>query len=107
MPTKYRKVASERKPENPKRTVKRYPELRLAAEIAGVSYWTAYKVKRGQAQSEKVSLALEIARERLKEQRAQERKVARQKLRELRAEEKKIVRAQRQIVRALDRGRAA
>ena len=82
MPTKYRKVVSERKPENPKRTVKRYPELRLAAEIAGVSYWMAYGVLRGRAQSKKVELALQMARTQLHARALEEKKLARQKLRE-------------------------
>ena len=92
MPTKYRKVASERKPENPKRTVKRYPELRLAAEIAGVSYWMAYAVLRGRAQSKKVELALQMARTQLHARELEEKKIARKKLRELQAEQKKIQR---------------
>ena len=37
----------------------------LAAEIAGVSVWMAYKVMYGQAQSRKVNRALAIARQRL------------------------------------------
>ncbi len=43
----------------------RHPELQLAAEIAGVSYWMAYKVKRGQAQSANVMRALAKARKKL------------------------------------------
>ena len=100
MPSKYRKVASERKPENPKRTVKRYPELRLAAEIAGVSYWMAYAVLRGRAQSKKVELALQMARTQLHARELAEKKIARKKLRELQAEQKKIQ-------RMLGKGKAA
>ncbi len=37
----------------------------LAAEIAGVSVWMAYKVMYGQAQSRKVNRALAIAKQRL------------------------------------------
>ena len=58
---KYRKTASRQlEPKN-----RRHPELRLAAEIAGVSYWMAYKVMRGQAHSVKVEQALAAARRRL------------------------------------------
>ena len=92
MPIKYRKAASERKPEDSKRTVKRYPELRLAAEIAGVSYWMAYGVLRGRAQSKKVGLALQMARTQLHARELEEKKIARKKLRELQAEQKKIQR---------------
>jgi hypothetical protein len=121
----YRRVASEQDEAQPKtedvrqkRKVKSYPELRLAAEIAGVSYWTAYKVRTGKTQSAKVELAITVARERLRrqradaraaarQQRAEARVAARQRLRELRAQEKEIVRAQRQIARTLGRRRAA
>jgi hypothetical protein len=99
MPTKYRKAVSERPPECQQRR-KAYPELSLAAEIAGVSYWMAYKVRRGKAQSEKVELAIKMARERLRLQRLEEKKVARKQLRELRAQEKKLE-------RMLGKGKAA
>jgi hypothetical protein len=121
MSTTYRKVASEEgatQQVRHKRKVKSYPELRMAAEIAGVKYWTAYKVRVGKTQSEKVELALKIARDRLhtekmeaqkvaRKQRAEAKRAARKQLRELRAQEKQIVRAQRQIVRALGRRKAA
>jgi predicted transcriptional regulator len=117
----YRRVASEdgeAQPIRQKRKVKSRPEVRLAAEIAGVGYSMAYKVLRGKTQSEKVELALTMARERLRQQRAQAldaarqqraeaRIAARQRLRELRAQEKEIVRAQRQVARVLGRRRAA
>ena len=61
MAKKYRKAASEVS----QRTHTRHPELQLAAEIAGVSYWMAYKVKRGQAQSANVTRALAKARKKL------------------------------------------
>jgi hypothetical protein len=103
MPTKYKKTASEdceARPIQERRKVKSYPELRMAADIAGVSYWMAYKVRRGKAQSEKVELALKMARERLRLQRAEVRKVAREQLRELKAEERKLQ-------RVLAKGKAA
>ncbi len=61
MATKYRKGARARSAP----TNQRHPELQLAAEIAGVSYWMAYKVKRGQAQSANVTRALAKARKKL------------------------------------------
>ena len=99
MPTKYRKAAPERPPEY-QRQRRVYPELPLAAEIAGVSYWMAYKVRRGKAQSEKVELAIKVARERLRVQNAEEKKAARQQLRDLRAQERKLE-------RMLGKGKAA
>jgi hypothetical protein len=57
----YKKPASERG----EKKLQRHPELQLAAEMAGVSYWMAYKVKRGQAQSAKVTKALVRARKKL------------------------------------------
>ena len=62
MVSKYKKKTA---PEVSERTRDRHPELHLAAEIAGVSYWMAYKVKRGQAQSAKVKKALIRARKKL------------------------------------------
>ena len=62
MATTYKKAA-------PKRKVRRnirHPELQLAAEIAGVSYSMAYKVKHGEAKSRNVVDALATARERLR-----------------------------------------
>ena len=107
MPIKYRKAASERKPEDSKRTVKRYPELRLAAEIAGVSYWMAYGVLRGRAQSKKVELALQMARTQLHARALEEKKLARQKLRELQSEQKRIKRQQQKIELLLGKRKAA
>jgi predicted RNA-binding protein with RPS1 domain len=117
----YRRVASEdgeAQPIRQKRKVKSRPEVRLAAEIAGVGYSMAYKVLRGKTQSEKVELALKMARERLwqqreeareavRRQREEARKAAREQLRELWAQEKQIVRAQRRLARALGRRQAA
>jgi hypothetical protein len=60
----------------------------------------AYKVRRGKAQSEKVALALEIARERLRMQKLEEKLAARKQLRELRAQERKLE-------RMLGKGKAA
>lgn len=99
MATKYRKGASEH-PQPKVRKIKRYPELALAAEIAGVSYWMAYGVRRGRNQSEKVKIALQMAREQLRQRKAEEQKDARKRLRELKAE-------QRKIERALEKGHAA
>ena len=66
MATTYRKTA-------PKRKVRRngrHPELQLAAEIAGVSYSMAYKVKHGEAKSRNVEDALSTARKSLRLERA-------------------------------------
>ena len=98
MPTKYRKTVSERKPKEKKRG--RYPELRLAAEIAGVSHWTVYKVLDGSTQSQKVKLALEMARGQLRAKKRDELKTARKELRRLKAE-------QRKLQQVLEKGRAA
>jgi hypothetical protein len=101
MPTRYRKAASEEaQPIRQPRKVKSYPELRMAAEIAGVSYWMAYKVRRGKAQSEKVELALKMARERLRAEESEARKTAREQLRGLKAQ-------QRKLQRMLAKGKAA
>jgi hypothetical protein len=75
-----------------KRQLKSRPEVRLAAEIAGVGYSMAYKVLRGKSQSEKVELALTLARERIRQQRAEARKAAREQLRQLKATQKKLQR---------------
>lgn len=95
MPDKYRKSASKGG------KIKRYPELFLAAQIAGVSYWMAYAVRRKRAQSQKVEIALQMAREQLRQQKAEEQKAARQQIRELKAEQKKL---ERSLVK---KGRAA
>jgi hypothetical protein len=49
-------------PRKRKRKRERHPELPLAAEMAGVTYWMAYRVKRGEAKSRKVAEALAMAR---------------------------------------------
>lgn len=62
MATTYRKAAPKRRLH---RNV-RHPELRLAAEIAGVSYSMAYKVKHREAKSRNVVDALAKARMKLR-----------------------------------------
>ena len=60
MATTYRKPAPKRK-----RKYAKHPEVKLAAEIAGVRPNTVYKVKQGRAVSENVVRAIALARRKL------------------------------------------
>jgi hypothetical protein len=62
----------------------------MAAEMAGVSYTMAYKVRIGTAQSKRVEQALKICRQRLLAKTQSEKKIARERLRALRAEARSI-----------------
>jgi hypothetical protein len=105
MPDAYRKTASKRK-----RKLEHYPELPLAAQIAGVTYWMAYKVRKGEAKSKKVEIAIKLARKELRQQKAAERKRIAEENRAAR-EQKKAARQleveQRKTERTVAKGRAA
>ncbi len=105
MPEAYRKTAPKRK-----RKLEYYPELPLAAQIAGVSYWMAYKVRKGEAQSRKVEIALKLARKELRQQKGAERKRLAEENRAAREEKKaarKLEAEQRKLERTMEKVRAA
>jgi len=103
---KYRKTASEPAAGQKKTRLKR-PEVRLAAEIAGVTYWMAYKVMRGQAVSQKVGRAIAVARERLQQQKIDHLNAARANLCSLKAKMRALKAEQKRVERSIEGGQAA
>jgi hypothetical protein len=102
MPASYRKVVSEK----PRRKRNSYPEAMLAAELAGVKPDTAYRVCAGKKTSEKVTVALRMARRILKEEWSKDIETARKKVHGLKAVQQRIRQeeAQRRMARARTEG---
>jgi len=84
--TRYTKAVSEK----PRKKRNFYPEAILAAELAGVKPDTAYRVCAGKKRSQKVEVALRIARRLLKAEWSQDIDVARKKVQGLNAIQQRI-----------------